>query len=346
MLALESNSQNFPIFRKLQMITRLEYCLTMKNTTLIILITLLGASLSAQNLVPNGSFEEGIECPSFIGNVTAQCSDWYGSILSDNENDPTPEWFHDCSELEAFTPPDVAFGFQFPQEGLGYAGLVSYISVDNNYRETIGVELNEPLQEGNTYLVEFFVSNISLVETGFGVNNFGFNFTTYSHYIESSFPINESHFSIDSIISIGSSWIFVSEQFESDSAYTHLHIGNFFDADNIIIDSNGLNVGLGYFGVDNVSVTETLSLKNQSNLKSSVVIYPNPTSNSLTIELPANEILTELSIYSTEGQLVSNQSELYVKNKMNLDISDLPTGMYFVLAESNKSIYRELLIKK
>ena len=91
----------------------------MKSSLLFLLAVLVGSvNVSAQNLVPNGSFEEGIECPSFIGNVDAQCADWFNSISypSPSANQITPEWYHACGELDVFVPPNVAFGYQDPPE--------------------------------------------------------------------------------------------------------------------------------------------------------------------------------------------------------------------------------------
>ena len=188
-----------------------------------------GSQLYSQNLIPNGSFEEGINCPSTIGNITEECTAWYASLIDNEGPNPTPDWFHECSEFDLLAPPDIAFGYQLPYEGGGYVGLATFSSNHSEAREIVGVELLEPLAIGETYLVEFFLTEVSNIGFAIFTNNIGYNFSTHPFYDVANFPINTSHFSIDTVVHSSSEWTQVISEFTADSNYTHFHIGNFYD---------------------------------------------------------------------------------------------------------------------
>jgi|GEM_PF-295554 len=216
----------------------------------------------AQNLVPNPSFEDYIDCPSNNAQFY-QCiewKDWRGNA----------EYFNACSpsfdEFDALV--DVPYnmgGYQQASTGNAYAAAWCYTSPVLQgflYREIMGCQLTEPLQMGETYYVKFKVSwahgsgNYIL---NWVSNRIGVRFTTqeYDAQLNEAPITNWAHVYSESIITDSLNWVEVSGSFVADSAYSHLGIGNWFDDANTngeLVDIKTSNSG-SYYYVDDVCVS-------------------------------------------------------------------------------------------
>ena len=72
-------------------------------------------------------------------------------------------------------------------------------------------------------------------------------------------------------------------------------------------------------------------------------VYPNPANNTLIIESEGTIGTTVMGIY---GQKVNVQKHLE-SDKVVLDVSDLPHGMYLILVETRKgSVYKQILVER
>ena len=108
-------------------------------------------SSHAQNLVPNGSFEEFFSCPGSYnyGSDGKLAPGWFSA------NRGTPDLFNSCSKGDAGVPVNWA-GQSKAYSGQGYAGIYCYTNTKTGYREYLQTELAEPLQEGGKYYIEFY----------------------------------------------------------------------------------------------------------------------------------------------------------------------------------------------
>jgi hypothetical protein len=87
-----------------------------------------------------------------------------------------------------------------------------------------------------------------------------------------------------------------------------------------------------------LSVTDTtyVGVDNQKKKNNNVTIYPNPATNNITIELSGAVKESTVSIFNIEGQqLITRQ---ITKPKTQVDISTLPSGVYFVRLTNNKTV--------
>lgn len=304
---------------------------------------------NAQNLVPNGSFEEGITCPIFTGNLTSECANWYASLIYTDGIETTPEWFHECSDESLLTPPDVAFGTQVPFDGGGYAGLAAFSLIHENVRELIAVKLSDPLTVGSAYLVEFEVSNFYFPDYVVASNRLGFNFSThpYFSYDSSVFPLNNSHYSESEIIPITGDWQTISQIIVADSAYQYIHIGNFYDDDNtdFSFSPNSSSPQLSYYAIDNVSVTGALNSTASEKSKFKVKVFPNPAFKNLNIALPVGQHFTEIRIYDSMGNQVIWKKDFHHKSQTSISVTDLNRGVYHLQILTDKTIYYEAFVK-
>src|SRR5436189_139332 len=74
---------------------------------------LLSTSASAQNLVPNPSFEDTVACPTTVDQVY-KATGWHSYR-------PSPDYFNTCADSASlFSVPYNAFGYQYPRTGNAY----------------------------------------------------------------------------------------------------------------------------------------------------------------------------------------------------------------------------------
>ena len=76
-------------------------------------------------------------------------------------------------------------------------------------------------------------------------------------------------------------------------------------------------------------------------------VYPNPVMDVLTVKLaPANESFCMISIFSVVGTLVLQFEMPDPDPETQLDVSALPSGMYYLEAKSGSKTFRTKFIKE
>jgi len=137
-----------------------------------------GGPSFAQNMVVNPSFEEIWNCP-FTMNQTRFTKFWFPFGTAD----PSPDFFHACTENKIVKVPGSIFGFQHARTGEAYIGMINYLTtksgggwrVPANHREMVMVQLTKPLVAGNQYYAEMWINLADNCE--FAINSFGMYFT-------------------------------------------------------------------------------------------------------------------------------------------------------------------------
>lgn len=96
----------------------------------------------------------------------------------------------------------------------------------------------------------------------------------------------------------------------------------------------------------NINCKNSSSIVNDINYKNNIVIYPNPTSGKVKINIPNGESLNlEIYVKNILGE-VRLYKEIHEKSKVNIDISPFIDGLYFIeLFKNNEKIYTGKLIK-
>jgi OmpA-OmpF porin, OOP family len=105
---------------------------------------------SAQNLVPNGSFEDYRACPGSFSELPSEfmATSWRPLTTG------SPDYFNTCSEGEAAVPYNWA-GVSDAFDGYGYAGIYTWMNLQKDYREYLHCKLIQPLIKDTLYVVEF-----------------------------------------------------------------------------------------------------------------------------------------------------------------------------------------------
>jgi len=312
--------------------------------------------LSAQNLVPNPSFEEYESCPYSTADFTGFVSNW----VSWQE---TPDYFNVCNNLTTgwVGVPQNVWGNQLPITGDGYSALYTFaLDVDPNAREYIAAQLISPLEVGQTYHVFFYASQIE-GETGSvpmeyrcATNHIGLNFFKNPVYNNSDNPLtptNTAHLDYSQVLSDSDNWIKIEGSLTADDEYNWVAIGNFFeDSQTEIAIQNDSSRCFGVYYIENICVAtdpadcDYLLQTKEVELLNEINMYPNPSGS--IIHFRSDKVrLTSISAYNNVGQLV--HGELVNVKSSNIDISDWAQGLFLiVVVDENNSIQVFKLIKQ
>ena len=224
-----------------------------------------------------------------------------------------------------------------PSESLEFCpGETTSINLSSNsqfnlwYRDGELINLNTnmfnlTISEPGEYWVEVFNHD----PNGVGIPHVGdcmieSNHLTFSHYSVVVPEIIES----DALLSTSQyesyQWFFNGEAIEdaTDQFYQALENGDYHVQ---VVDANGC-----ILRADPVTVVLTSTL--QRFFDPSQRIYPNPVSNYLYLEADHLSELTALEVYSASGKLIRIiESHEIVKNRIEIDLSFLDSGLYFIL---------------
>lgn len=246
-----------------------------------ILIIILNFNAIAQNLVRNGSFEDANACPVGL-NELVLCDYW----LPFGTNHPSPDYFHSCSSPHRMGIPNNSFGHQYAKDGQAYAGLIAYLTIDqenkenwdlsNNHREFMQTYLTYPLEEGKAYYAEFHVSLVE--DCDYAIANLGLLLTEETP--ELTWPkIQFEYFKPqvrrdrNSVIDDNKNWVKISGTFVAQGGENVLTIGNFDNDEGTKVKKNKSakisNIfrkkflpKIAYYYIDDVKVVAVDSLDN------------------------------------------------------------------------------------
>lgn len=172
-----------------------------------------------QNLVPNPSFEEYLECPLSTAEFQTQVVDWYSFSGS-------PDYFNTCNSdgLGTAGVPDNAWGFQYPVTGNAYAGVITFVHYLENDREYIACPIAQ-LNIGTSYYIMFYISNSDdgpFVDWRCATDHFGLKFfkdPSYDNNQNQYTPQNSADLEFNEMFSDTTNWHLVEGWFTADQAY-------------------------------------------------------------------------------------------------------------------------------
>lgn len=267
-------------------------------------LAFLCVNVSAQNLVPNPSFEEYTDCPTTGGVDGIELSSpWYSVQNS------SVDYYNACSTI--FSVPSRPQGdYQEALTGDAYAAIWCYSPTVGNVREYLQTPLQSSLLTGRKYYFEFYVNACNLSQTA--VNNLGIHFsdipisTSGSEYLL-NVPSYLSKFN-NPVIKDTLNWIKIDGIFHATGGESYITIGNFEDDVNTLSEEmpNGLpGFPAAYYFIENVSVEEITApfweyRDTTIHLGDSVLIGP---------------VITGLDIdwYTAEMNFIKNAPGIYVK---------------------------------
>jgi len=231
-------------------------------------ITLL---IHAQNLVPNPSFEEYIECPESLALITFPS--WPPSTVTGwtKPTNATSDYYNSClgdyGDGWLVSIPQNFVGYQTARTGNAYAGFIGteYPFIEaSDYREYIQARLLTPLIAGKEYYVSFYLSlaeRANLVSP-LAIDQIGIYFDTI---VEEDFISSDAL--TDRVPQIASApgimlndtinWMHVSGSFIATGGEEWITIGSFTPKEEINIQIFKENPWhISYYYIDDVSVID------------------------------------------------------------------------------------------
>lgn len=302
------------------------------------------AKQKAQNLIQNGSFENvlNVDCYGGFYNGTlpnAHVLDYWYQFQS-------PDYFNPSCRPGGYSSPDSWFGYCPAKHGNSYIGIGMFIG---NYetKEYAYQQLLNPLIGGKIYCLSFYVSKADRFTHA--IKNIGALFTVnlpdYTNLYISDTPqvLNQNGYITDT-----TQWVLIQGCFTASGGEQYMTIGNFnsnANTDTIFCGSNNILFGSGndaYYYIDDITLIDqsTVGFK-ELNDGNSFKIYPNPTNSILTITDKNQQLQNAtVEIINTLGQLV--YLDIYASQ---INISDLPSGIYFITI-NNKETKRTIKFVK
>lgn len=333
------------------------YTWLMRASGRIALVLMLGlmfeGQLRGQNLVPNPSFEDYVDCPDNPAQIE-RALEW-------RQVQGTPEYFNICSSDAWASVPTNRLGHQFPHTGVGYAGLIIYSDSDwfdppELLREVMGIALTEPLVVGFPVTVSFWVAPAAFGMVGTRVkwttSGIGAKFSMQPVQLQVPQPaMNDAvvHMSSSPLDTAG--WTLISGTYVPDSAYNCLLIGNFISDSLLSIDNIDPfgTYGVAYTYVDEVcvsSVSGFCSIEQGVQERGSELewaIGPNPVVGSTRVHF--DEPLVEqmkLELFDISGRAVASWSVPKGTSETEIHFDRISSGQYLLECRSIRGATRLL----
>jgi len=305
------------------------------------------SSINSQNLVPNPSFENIVSCPIATTQICL-APPWFQPNFFNGINTSTSDLFNACCTISSQVGvPINIVGYQNARTGIGYAGIVTYDDTVN-MREYIEVPLIDTLTANKKYCVEFYVSisnfcynAISNVGAYFSIDTV---FQNNSQFYALSSYIPQIENPITNMLNDTANWMLVSGNFIANGGERFMTIGNFHNPanTNFQVMAGGTDGG-AYYYIDDVSVVDcTGDGVDEINKEEDITVYPNPATISITVTLLKGEGV--LTIYNVLGEKVFTTK--IINNQTEIDVGNLPKGMFFVEVQTNKGIIRKKVVKE
>lgn len=220
------------------------------------------------------------------------------------------------------------------------------LPMNSNAREAIGGKLIDSLKVGHSYYVEFYINSAN--QNKYNVDKVGIHFSYDSIY--SSVP-GDFNYVLPQVennsgvaISDTLNWTKVSGTFVATGNEKYFCIGVLRPDSLITIDSiPNFNPPYPhcYYFVDDVSVVDcTATGFNEIEFKNLISLFPNPTQNKFSISMPATLQLLQTEIYNATGEKIKE-----FKKEREVDVGNLPKGVYVVKAITNKGLVFKKLVK-
>ncbi len=196
------------------------------DTLLLFLVAVLAPQWAgAQNLVPNGSFEDYRVCPGSYARQPAEFRVDHWRALTWG----TPDYFNSCSEGEAAVPYNWA-GVSDAYDGYGYTGLYTWLGL-KDFREYLHCQLTDSLLRDSVYHVQFRYKLSSYSK--YSTDRIGMLLSDSLETLHNDRPLRMKptvEFVKDSALTPETgSWELASAQYRAKGGERFLTIGNFSD---------------------------------------------------------------------------------------------------------------------
>ena len=291
----------------------------MNNRIYLIILLLTCKNCIAQNLVPNGDFEQYSNCPMGWSEINFAVPWISPSTIG------SPDYYNQCADTSSpVNVPNTAIGFQVAHSGGGYSGI--YVGNNNNIREFIEAPLTSTLVANTCYHFEMYVNLANACKYTTDDIAVYFSDTSVTGITSFSLPFTPQ---INNIIgntfdSLG--WTLVSGNYTATGGENYLIVGNYKNDANttILLLYPGALYNYIYCYIDDVSLTPCATGINTQIVSEEINIYPNPVIDKLNIIVKDNQ-LSEIILYDIASRKILQQKFI---NAVSLNTKQLARGLY------------------
>lgn len=320
--------------------------MTMKK--IVLLIYLIPFGLMAQNLVPNGGFEEYSGCPSGPG-IGQFDSTLYWINPAPFPPGGSPDYFNECSS-GFLNVPNAYFGYQQAHGGGAYCGIGLWNSFYTDFREYIEVPLTTTLVKSTCYGFEMYINrpnDMRFVTEDVQVYFSDTAVTGITNW--NVLPFTPQIYNGTGNVPDTLNWTLVSGEFIAAGGEQYLIIGNFKNdsSTNLILTDSFASWDDAFIYIDDVALVELPPCVNdieQQNESPEINIYPNPSSTHFTIDGLGKTY--DIYMYNSQGQLLFKEVNVLEFTK-KIDVSNFINGIFLVtLIESSGKVHSFRLLKQ
>lgn len=327
----------------------------LKLVVFIICAVLFTYKSTAQNLVPNGSFEEyNDSCtntidPGYFENVKAWLPKRYlQGYFNAAYSFGIPGYYSSCVPFLYSYPPLIASnGFQYPNWGNSFTGIGLDLSFGTLDRTSIRVQLKQPLQSGVCYHAEMYCNKHN--NAGWVHNKLGMVFTTDSFAMsyDGSLPYPTPQVYTNDFIYDTLNWVKIEGNFIANGGEEWLTIGWMFDSTEIAFDSvpGGSGLQYSYYYIDAVKVNPCTDDEEAIQLPN--FISPNGDGKNDFYVIDSLPPQSRVGFFNRWGNEVYSSNDYQNDWNGTHNGAPLPTGTYFVVVQmphgTKKSTFIELM---
>ena len=220
-------------------------------------ILLSGSIAYSQNLAPNPSFEDYVDCPTGYSAIdfpmfTISVTDWYIPTLG------SADYFQPCAAASSLVSvPDNNFGHQYARTGEAYVGWYTYVSCQPDYREYVEAPLSTPMVAGHRYHVSYWIALGD--DAPFATDQMGAFFSPDSINDFIVTPILEMPQIVSPISAVftdTANWQPMAGEFTAVGGERWVIIGNFVSDADLTVEAVGSGLPAGYYYMDDICILD------------------------------------------------------------------------------------------
>ncbi len=315
------------------------------TTVSVLLISYWGITQSL-NMIPNPSFEDFSNCPTFLFQIE-RATPWF------SPNQLSAGYYNSCSN-NIFPPVGVPYNnggcnYLIPKSGDAYAGIYAEQAPDN-WRTYLEVKLTEPLQADKSYHAGFWICFNDCLFLAMDMVGMYFSVDSVwcpQNQIPPVYLINavpQVSNAVGNVLTDTANWTLISGYFKANGGEQYLVIGNFYPWNQTTWYWTQMQgYPRAYYFIDDVFVYEdsltTRAPQQITPAKTGIRITPNPAINHVSIEIPdiENEYCM-LEFYSETGMLIKQTRAIAVNGLMSLSLENIKPGFYLIYLKTEKMI--------
>jgi len=321
----------------------------------VFLLSLVCTISQAQNLVPNGDFEQFSGCPSASSQIDSAL--FWINPSTNMANSGSPDYYHQCVTNNTVGVPQNWVGYQTAHSGVAYAGEYLYITSPSNAREYLEAPLTTPLIAGASYQFEMYVSlgdQCQFTTDDIGVYFSDTLITGINNFAPLPFTSQVNNATGNFLDTLG--WVQVSGLYQATGGECHIVIGNFKDdaATTVSSYNPAASFDFIYVLIDDVSLVPESPSHAGNNLTGEDLVFsllPNPSNGKVQLELSggmSGEI--RVQVFDKAGRQICNMA--IFKNasgrRIPLDLAGATSGVYLVrvISENTSSVKRLVVVSQ